>query len=164
MSQRLGAWVVAISGTVGGVIALVAPTGSSVQTAGTLLLLASLSIGSLILFYFAKKRAALLAEPPSFPPDMPFQAHLAATVRVLPGSAITVSSLEGKRLYLLVGTEGHSARFRALTSESSESMEIQLLRPEQALAHFSVGMALRVFDGKNIVAGGEVSEVLGKVA
>jgi hypothetical protein len=43
-------------------------------------------------------------------------------------------------------------------------MEIQLLRPEQALAHFSIGMALRVFDGKNIVAGGEVSEVLGKAA
>lgn len=129
-----------------------ADKGSSWYELGSMLLLGCVTIGTFVVLYFAKKRAPVLDKPPSFAPGTPFVAHLSVTVAA-PGAGGAVFNRD--RYFLLLGTEGFSARFRGQPS-TQDVFDVQLLLPGEALARFPAGTAFRVFDGKHIVAQGSV--------
>lgn len=158
MNQGLTRWVVGLSGAVGGVLALVAPKGSGAQTVGSMLLLGSLMIGSFVLLYFAKKRAPLVSEPPSFSPTAEFVPHFIASLSPVAdcNEDALYSEIGGPRFFLLIGSEGHSARFRARPQSEDGKVEVQLLKPELAGEFFSAGASFNVFDGSRVLAKGEV--------
>lgn len=63
------------------------------------------------------------------------------------------------RYYFLLGTEGFSVRLRP-QPVSAMSFDGEFLVPALALPRFHAGTAFRVYDGTEVIAAGEVDEVL----
>jgi hypothetical protein len=67
-----------------------------------------------------------------------------------------------ERYYFLLGTDGFSVRLRPQPALAT-SFEGEFLVPALALPRFRAGTTFRVYDGTQVVAEGEVNEVLPSV-
>lgn len=163
--RRLAKRVLIGAACLGVVLTSFTEKGSGFYDLGTMLILATLVIGSFVAVYFAKKRAPLVTVPPSFAPETPFMSHLRVKVTAVgngPQSDANASTpwLEvDRRYFMLLGTEGFSVRFRARSSDGG-LLDAQLLQPEEVLEKLSAGTVFHVYDGARVVAEGTVMERL----
>lgn len=159
--KRFTAGLLIAAFSVGALLMLFTERGSALNDLGALLGLASLTIVSYVVFYFAKKRAPPVAAPPDFALDARFVAHL--RVRLSPlatqdGEAPAVHfTLGARRYYLLLGSEAFSVRLRE-DSAAPGRFDAQFLRPEVALPRFPEGTTFRLLDGTQVVAEGSVAQ------
>lgn len=158
LRKRLAAAFIVVAAVVGTILRASAERGSATYDFGTLLMVMWIPVVSFVVFYFATKRKPVPAPPPSFSVSVPFVAHVRVRIdaRTGPGSDKFTSDA---RYYFLLGTEGFSVRLRP-QPVSATSFEGEFLVPALALPRFPAGTAFRVFDGTNVVADGEVNEVL----
>jgi len=143
-----------------------APKPSLARDIGTLLLVLWLPvIGNIIGFLIG--RAARLRRRHAFQPDAPFAPHLLVELTAT-GGQVRLDPAE-QRFTLIVGDQGFTARLAVpvaqwLTGPQPHSEQLQLLRPEIALDHFTPGVEFAVHAGASLAGRRRVVEVLVKPA
>lgn len=143
-----------------------APQPSLARDVGTLLLVLWLPIvGNIIAFVIA--RVSQRRRRHAFAPERPFTPHLLAELNAEPGQVRLKA--DDRRCTLVLGNEGFTARLAGplgtwLTGPQPHPFEIELLRPDLALARFTPGAAFEVYAAPGLVGRGRVLEMLAPAA
>lgn len=148
----------------GSLIRYFAPDPSTLRDIGTLLMVLWLpAVGNLVAYFVRKipRRAPQLAA--GFGAGSPFTPHLrvrlepAGTVRDLPAALASA----GNSCTLIVANSGFTARLDGPAPvQQDQGVQVELLRPEVALAQLATGTEFRLAVGATAVAKGRVVEVV----
>lgn len=117
--------------------------GAALVAAGVILFLAGR----------ARRRGKAADFPATFAP------HVAVRL-ALRGQRVLIQGRH--RGVFAVGRNGFTVRFDVPPDAAAQRIEAEFLKPDVALPHFSPGAAFSVVDGRQLVADGEVIDVLGQ--
>jgi hypothetical protein len=151
---------------IGAGMRLWAPKPSLARDIGTLLLVLWLPvIGNIIGFVIG--RVARMRQRHAFAPGAAFTPHLLAELSAQPGQVRLKP--EQRRCTLVIGNEGFTARLATpvsqwLAAAQPQSVELELLRPEIALARFTPGAEFSLHAGATTLGSGRVLQVLSQPA
>lgn len=148
----------------GGAIRYFAPNPSLLRDLGSLLLVLWLPVIGNVVGFVGNKLPRPAPPPLAFEPGRPFAAHLVVDVTGLsqPAHALTEPQDPEQHLFtLVVGRDGF--RVRAPQAPASylgtgqvQALELEFLRPRQAVPRFPVGTPFRLLWGHTAVGKGTV--------
>lgn len=162
--RRLAMAVLLVLAIAGAVIRASAPDPSTLRDFGTLLLVLWLpAVGNLVAYFVRKiprrapQRAAGFGVGSAFMPHLRVQLEPAGMVRDLPATLAAA----GNSCTLIVANSGFTARLGGpVPVQEDRGVQVELLRPDVALAQLAMGTEFRLAVGATAVAKGRVVEVV----
>lgn len=141
---------------------------STLRDLGTLLLVLWLPVIGNVIAFFGNKIPKPAPPQFAFEPDRPFAAHVVVEFTPLaqqPPAPAAAHHPEQQLFTLVVGRDGFRARppeapATYLGAPEARSLELEFLRPTQALRRFPVGTAFRVLWGTAAVGKGTIVSTL----
>jgi peptidoglycan/LPS O-acetylase OafA/YrhL len=163
--RRLAMIALLLLALAGSFIRYLAPDPSTLRDIGTLLMVLWLpAVGNLVAYFVRKipRRAPHLTAGfgagSAFMPHLRVRLEPARTVRDLTAALASA----GNSCTLVVANSGFTARLGGpAPSQGEQGVEVELLRPEVALAQLTPGTEFRLAVGATAVAKGRVVEVVG---
>lgn len=152
----------------GGLIRYLAPNPSLLRDLGSLMLVLWLPVIGNVVGFVGNKLPRPAPPPLAFEPGQPFAAHLVVDVTGLsqPAQALTEPQDPEQHLFtLVVGRDGFRVRppqapASYLGTEQVRALELEFLRPANAVPRFPVGTPFRLLWGHTAVGKGTVTQTL----
>jgi hypothetical protein len=165
--QRVVAVLVLLA-VAGGAIWYWAPNPSLLRDLGALMMVLWLPVIGNVLAYVGNKLPRPAPPPLAFEPGLPFAAHLVVDVTGLaqPPHALTEPEDPEQHLFtVVVGRDGFRVRppqapASYLGTQEVQGLELEFLRPKQAVPRFPVGTAFRLLWGATAVGKGVVTRTV----